>query len=153
MDKNSTSEHLNNELRQKILKLTASQRKFEELFDLLPQIVVETDLKGNLTYANNKENGQTNGLRSIIVDITERKKKELVKEVLIEKLQKAISEIKTLRGIIPICSHCKKIRDDKGYYQQVETYVSRHTEAEFSHGLCPECEKKYYPKYYARQKK
>jgi sigma-B regulation protein RsbU (phosphoserine phosphatase) len=59
-------------------------------------------------------------------------------------LQKASDQIKTLRGIIPICASCKKIRDDKGYWNQVEVYVRDHTEAEFSHGVCPECVTKLY---------
>jgi GAF domain-containing protein len=59
-------------------------------------------------------------------------------------LQKALSEIKTLRGIVPICSKCKKIRDDKGFWQQVETYVSQHSDAFFSHAICPECVNEYY---------
>jgi len=62
-----------------------------------------------------------------------------------ESLQKAFDQIKTLRGIIPICAKCKKIRDDQGYWNQVETYVHDHTEAEFSHGICPDCMKKLYP--------
>lgn len=60
-------------------------------------------------------------------------------------LQKALGEIKQLKGIIPICAGCKKIRDDSGYWHQVESYVRAHTEAEFSHGLCPDCLIKYYP--------
>ena len=60
-------------------------------------------------------------------------------------LQKALAEIKTLRGILPICSSCKKIRDDEGYWNQLETYIQEHSEAVFSHGLCPECGKKLYP--------
>lgn len=63
-----------------------------------------------------------------------------------QELQEALEEIKTLRGIIPICSYCKKIRDNKGYWNQVEEYISHHTAAEFSHGMCPECEKKIYEK-------
>ena len=66
---------------------------------------------------------------------------------MITELQSAIEHIKTLRGIIPICASCKKIRDDKGYWQQVEAYVSRHTEAQFSHGVCPDCMKKLYPEF------
>ncbi len=57
----------------------------------------------------------------------------------IEELQQAFDEIRTLRGIVPICAYCKKIRDDAGYWSQVEQYVSKHTEAKFSHGICPEC--------------
>ena len=60
-------------------------------------------------------------------------------------LKRALSEIKQLRGIIPICASCKKIRDDEGYWHQVETYISKHSEALFSHGICPECMKKLYP--------
>ena len=66
----------------------------------------------------------------------------------IAELGKALDEIKTLRGIVPICAHCKKIRDDKGFWQQVEVYVHRHTKAEFSHGICPECAKSLYPDLY-----
>ncbi len=60
-------------------------------------------------------------------------------------LKKALIEIKTLQGIIPICASCKKIRDDKGYWNQIETYIHEHSEAEVSHGICPECAKKLYP--------
>jgi hypothetical protein len=60
-------------------------------------------------------------------------------------LQKALSEVKTLRGFIPICSGCKKIRDDRGFWQQIEIYMRDHSDAEFSHGLCPDCIKVYFP--------
>jgi len=59
-------------------------------------------------------------------------------------LRDALEQIKTLSGLIPICASCKKIRDDKGYWNQLETYIQEHTEAEFSHGICPECMKKLY---------
>ena len=62
-------------------------------------------------------------------------------------LRRALAEIKTLRGILPICMNCKKIRDDRGYWNQVEVYVRDHSEAEFSHGICPECMGKLYPDY------
>jgi hypothetical protein len=61
------------------------------------------------------------------------------------KLQEALNEIKTLRGIIPICSHCKKIRNDDGMWQKIEKYFNEHSEAKFSHGVCPDCMNKYYP--------
>ncbi|MCG8376062.1 MAG: hypothetical protein MI702_06235 [Chlorobiales bacterium] len=64
---------------------------------------------------------------------------------LIDNLQIALKEIKTLKGILPICSHCKKIRDDKGYWNQIESYIKKHSEAEFSHGICQECAKRFYP--------
>jgi hypothetical protein len=67
--------------------------------------------------------------------------------VIIE-LQKALEKVKTLSGFLPICASCKKIRDDKGYWNQIEAYISEHSEAEFSHGICPECAKKLYPDFY-----
>ena len=91
--------------------------------------------------------GHPTGFRGIVRDITDRKQAEEERERLITELQSAIEHIKTLRGIIPICASCKKIRDDKGYWQQVEAYVSRHTEAQFSHGVCPDCMKKLYPEF------
>jgi hypothetical protein len=54
-------------------------------------------------------------------------------------LEDALSRVKTLQGLLPICSYCKKIRDDRNYWQQVEGYISDHSEAQFSHGICPEC--------------
>ena len=80
-----------------------------------------------------------------ILDITERMRMEKDRDKLIVDLQKSLSEVKTLRGFLPICSHCKKIRDDEGYWNQIELYIQKHSETEFSHGICPECAKKYYP--------
>jgi len=67
----------------------------------------------------------------------------------IEELNNALEHIKTLRGILPICANCKKIRDDKGAWNQMEAYVRDHTEAQFSHGICPECFKQLYPEIYS----
>ena len=67
------------------------------------------------------------------------------REKLVVKLREALEQIKTLRGFIPICTSCKKVRNDQGFWQQVEVYVSNHTEAEFSHGICPGCFKALYP--------
>lgn len=63
----------------------------------------------------------------------------------IRELQEALDQVRTLEGILPICSHCKKIRDDRNYWRQVEEYVASHSEAKFSHSICPECMRKYYP--------
>ena len=60
-------------------------------------------------------------------------------------LEEAIKEIKTLKGILPICSSCKNIRDDNGYWNQIESYIGQHSDADFSHSICPECAKKLYP--------
>ena len=78
-------------------------------------------------------------------DITERKRAEQEREKLIGELKAALVQVKTLSGVLPICSGCKKIRDDQNYWHQVETYVAKHTDAEFTHGLCPDCSKKYFP--------
>jgi PAS domain S-box-containing protein len=82
------------------------------------------------------------GRMASFVDITARKEVENDRETLISKLQNAIDTIKTLKGIIPICSYCKKIRNDSGAWDQMEAYISAHSEAHFSHGACPECYKK-----------
>lgn len=66
---------------------------------------------------------------------------------LINELKEALASIRTLRGLIPICSGCKKIRDDQGYWNQLEAYIRDHTDAEFSHGICPDCAVKFYPDY------
>ena len=62
-----------------------------------------------------------------------------------QNLQKTLAEVKTLRGFLPICAYCKNIRDDKGYWNKIESYIHKHSEAEFSHGICPECAKKHFP--------
>ncbi len=66
----------------------------------------------------------------------------------VTKLEKALDEVKTLRGILPICSFCKKIRDDKGYWNQVEDYIKERLDADFSHSICPDCIKAHYPEEY-----
>lgn len=78
---------------------------------------------------------------------TNQKLEEEVKERqrLINELEKALSYIKTLSGLMPICSVCKRIRDHKGYWNQIESYIHEHSEAQFSHSICPDCLKKLYP--------
>lgn len=79
-------------------------------------------------------------------DMAERRKQaEDDREKLIEDLRLALDNVKTLRGLIPICASCKRIRDDSGYWGQIEAYIARHTDADFSHGICPECAEKLYP--------
>ena len=75
------------------------------------------------------------------------------REGLIAQLQNALGEVKTLKGFIPICASCKRVRDDVGYWEQIETYISNRSEAEFSHGICPECMEKLYPEYFERSEK
>jgi methyl-accepting chemotaxis protein len=71
----------------------------------------------------------------------------LEKEMAIDRLKEALNKISTLRGLLPICAACKKIRDDKGYWNQIETYISEHSDADFSHGICPDCAKELYGEY------
>jgi len=78
-------------------------------------------------------------------DVTERKRIEEERERLIKDLQQALTDVKTLSGLLPICANCKQIRDDKGFWMQVELYIQEHSQAQFSHGICPDCMKKLYP--------
>ena len=78
----------------------------------------------------------------------ERKRIENEKEQVIAQLQEALAKVKLLSGFIPICASCKKIRDDKGYWRQIESYISEHSNAEFSHSICPECSHRLYPELY-----
>ena len=66
-------------------------------------------------------------------------------------LQQAMTQLRELNGIIPICSACKKIRDDEGFWHQVESYIETHSHVEFTHGICPECTKMLYPEYFAQK--
>lgn len=92
--------------------------------------------------------GQQNCILLTVRDITERKQGEMERERLSRELQDALAaKVRQLSGFLPICASCKKIRDDKGYWNQIELYILDHSEAEFSHGLCPECSKKLYPDY------
>ena len=81
----------------------------------------------------------------IIRDIGERKVAEHERERLIRELQEALAKVKSLSGLLPICASCKKIRDGVGKWQSLEVYIRNHTEADFSHGICPDCRKKLYP--------
>ncbi|MBI1912624.1 MAG: PAS domain S-box protein [Deltaproteobacteria bacterium] len=95
---------------------------------------------------NNKflrdESGVITATLSSGEDITERKRREEEREALIKELTGALANIKTLKGLLPICATCKKIRDDKGYWKKLEIYIQEHSEADFSHGICPDCVKK-----------
>ena len=78
-------------------------------------------------------------------EIDRRIKAEKEREKTIEELRTALEEVKTLQGLIPICAYCKKIRDDEGYWKQIEEYLQERSDFHFSHGICPECAKKLYP--------
>ncbi|HPB68473.1 MAG TPA: PAS domain S-box protein [Candidatus Omnitrophota bacterium] len=83
-------------------------------------------------------------------DISGKKQAAKEREELIKKLQESLAEIKNLRGILPLCCFCKKVRDDKGYWEQVDVYIRKHSDVDISHSICPDCFKKYYPEEYKR---
>lgn len=92
-----------------------------------------------------EERDLINSIAELLGRSAERVLAEEEREKFVVELQKALSEVRTLSGLLPICASCKKIRDDKGFWNQVEMYISKHTSAEFSHGICPECAEKLYP--------
>lgn len=83
-------------------------------------------------------------------EVALRQKAEQEQQKLIQELQQALNSIKTLKGLLPICTACKKIRDDDGYWQNVEKYIREHSEAQFTHGICPDCARKLYPDVYKK---
>ncbi len=108
----------------------------------------------NMRYANNPLSITIAAfpLGAIITcqDITEQKRAEQDRISLIESLRRALDEVETLRGLLPICASCKNIRDDKGYWNTIEEYFTRRTSVDFSHTVCPECMKKLYPDMWER---
>ena len=89
--------------------------------------------------------GKVASVVCISKDITGRKQVEEERLELIRSLQAALQEVRTLAGLLPICAHCKKIRDDDGYWTQIEEYLTAHTGADFTHGICPDCAQRYFP--------
>jgi len=162
---------------QKTFGYSVSETKHKLIFDLIvpPSKTSEakelshiTDLKDFQTERQTKDgkiipvlissshiiiDGKLTGTIVTYKDISDLKKVENEKEKLIAELQKALNEVKNLSGLIPICSHCKKVRDDNGYWEQVEDYIARHTDVDFSHGICPDCMRQYYPEMYEKMKK
>jgi PAS domain S-box-containing protein len=111
-----------------------NKKKNGELYWESASISPIRDLAGHVThYVGVKE------------DITTRKQTEAERDMLIHDLHDALANVKSLSGLLPICASCKKIRDDKGYWSQVESYIQKHSDATFTHGMCPDCIKKWYP--------
>jgi PAS domain-containing protein len=101
-----------------------------------------------------KSAGQKQDFANVIVtaiNITERKKTEHDREQLVQQLQTALAEVKTLSGLLPICAHCKKIRDDQGYWNQIEFYIREHSNVNFTHSVCPECSRQFYPTLFSEE--
>lgn len=100
-----------------------------------------TPIEINATLVATKGGAQ---ILTLARDITERTRAEAERERLIAQLQNALAEVKKLSGLLPICASCKKIRNDKGYWEQIEVYIHERSEADFTHGICPECAQKLY---------
>jgi hypothetical protein len=90
----------------------------------------------------NTVNNRIDGVLLTLVDIDELKQTVAERERLISELKEAFARVHQLSGLLPICAWCKKIRNDKGYWEQLESYITNHSEALFSHGMCNECEEK-----------
>lgn len=97
---------------------------------------IQVELRTRVVWS---EDGRILGLQGATRDITEQKRAEAERDKVIQELTLALAEVKQLSGMLPICAQCKKVRDDHGYWNQIETYLSEHTEATFTHGVCPEC--------------
>jgi hypothetical protein len=114
----------------------------------LPILYPDNEIFGTICILDAKENRYKPEIESLMVsfkDIIEAHLSLIVQNV---RLESALSEIKALSGMLPICTSCKKIRNDKGYWTQIEAYISEHSAAEFTHSLCPECAKEMYPEFY-----
>lgn len=137
-DKKKTQFWFNDCIEKKILKASFENRQINKINGNISNLLWTT----NFHY---DKADRLTGINSIAHNITERKQMEeaLVSEK--NKLQEALLEIKELSGMLPICSFCKKIRDDKGYWNQIESYIRDHSAVEFSHSICPDCTKKLYP--------
>ena len=127
---------------QAVRELQCDQPWFEAVFQSLDSRAISAEV----ALTTIPFGGKT-AVHYVIRDIGERKASECEREKLILELYKALAEVKTLKGFIPICAGCKRIRDDDGYWQQLEQYIEQRSEAEFSHSVCPECIAKLYPDY------
>ncbi len=135
--KSDVNEHGKGDFRKELIK--KGQLIFETIHVKKSGETFPVEINSNIFYQNKKPY-----ILALVRDITERKQSEKKQEFLINELQEALENIKTLKGLLPICSICKKIRDDKGYWNILEGYIEKHSEAFFSHGICPECSDKLY---------
>jgi hypothetical protein len=135
-------------------------KKEFDLFEKTKEIINNTEISRNDLFAayvslsESYEKLLKDGLKlTKISDLYERKlfRANIEIEKQKNKLSKAFDRINKINGLLPICSSCKKIRDDDGYWNEIEAYISEHSEADFSHSLCPECAKKLYPQYYKKE--
>lgn len=147
-----------------ILLFPEEVQDFKALFDQLHQQQFPYEFQGRLKakhgqslwvyWTCNAIAGPEGSLDFVIstgIDMTQLRRAEEEREKLILELQQALASVKTLKGLLPICASCKKIRDDRGYWRMVEDYIREYSEVEFSHGICPPCAKMLYPQYYREE--
>jgi PAS domain S-box-containing protein len=137
------AEYTEAQIREMVDVVNATGDHFETKHRRKDGTVIDVELSNNgATYRGQKL------IFCICRDISEKKRAEQEREELIKSLRESLAEIRTLRGILPLCSYCKKIRDDEGYWEQVDTYIKKHSEAAVTHGICPECMKAQFPDAY-----
>ncbi len=132
------------ELQETFPALSECLRRNDETLTLSPPGRGDMTLEVSVTKLTSKT-GRRSGKILLMRDVTERRRAEKEREKLVADLSDALTNLKRLSGLLPICASCKKIRDDKGYWHQVENYMKDHAEVEFSHGICPECSARLYP--------
>jgi hypothetical protein len=108
----------------------------------IPVLLIMATFYGAAAEMVRKERQQKAGLQDTLSELQQAHEE---RNRLIRELQDALASVKTLQGLLPICSLCKKVRDDRGYWSQIEIYLRKHSKADFSHGICPECVGKLYP--------
>ncbi len=91
------------------------------------------------------ERGRAVGTVHVVRDVSEQRQRDRERETLIDHLREALARARVLGGLLPICASCKKIRDDRGYWNQIEIYLREHSDADFTHGICPQCAEELYP--------
>ena len=131
-------------------RMSVVRRAFASAETIVFEVRVPMTRGGDHFYLTSVKPIQDPGGRVVSVvciskDITDRKRVELEREQVIRELKAALAQVQTLSGLLPICSGCKNIRDDKGYWIQIEEYVRSHSEADFTHGICPDCRGRLYP--------
>lgn len=135
--------------REETLKVHRLMRKGEAVTNFINRCVAAD---GNWRFIEWHSTPYTGGWAYAVArDVTERRAAEAEREKLVGDLTRALGEVKTLSGLLPICSSCHKIRDDQGYWNILEKYICEHSGAEFTHGICPECIKKLYPEYSGKE--
>lgn len=132
-------------LREALTALANDEKEFEG-------VGINKTLRGERLFVSMKWSIPSDYSRALlsVVDITQLKEAEAEREKVITDLKKALKDVKTLSGLIPICASCKKIRNDQGYWTSVEEFIAKNSDVDFSHAICPDCMKKQYPKVYDR---